>query len=229
MTPVGDPLQEVIGRMKLTERDDRAVLRAAIEGRAAEARGVLARLPEFVRFAGRAQLESRIRDRRLLDVVSGWDWARGNMTLHGPSDTGKTTAAAILFRILLARGVTRGGADWNRARAMRWFSATDLAAARREHPLGQGEAPEIRDASYASLLFLDDSGWDRDVQAVAEVLNTRYELERPTIVTTGRSPAQLLAHYSGAVVRRLLDAGGSGRYVIVDCFPPVAVPRQVSK
>lgn len=217
MSRLGDSLADVLARFRGTERSDAAALEHARHCRASEALAVRARLPAFVRRAPGSELLARVRDPRLREAVATWDWEQGNLILMGPSDIGKTTAAAVLFRRLLGRGVA-SAAEWPRSSSMQWFGAVELAGARREHPHGRGEAPDMVDASHASLLFLDDAGWDRDPQPVSEVLDARYKLGKPTIITTGRSRSGLAGHYGGPVVRRMLDAGGRAS-TVVDCNP----------
>ncbi|UOF77295.1 replicative helicase [Caudoviricetes sp.] len=104
---------------------------------------------------------------------------------------------------------------------MRWFGAEELLAASRAHPLGRGDAPEIVEASRATLLFLDDAGWDRDPSVVSSLLNERYERQTPTVITTGKTAEELTAHYGAAVVRRMVETGGRAA-ALVNCFPKVA-------
>lgn len=189
--------------------------------RLVESREVRDRLPPFVRHAERAVLEARVKGAGLLAAVSAWRWGAGNLILQGPTRCGKSTAAGHLFRRLLAAGVRGGGSDWYGAERMRWFGAEELLAASRAHPLGKGDAPEVGNACYASLLFLDDAGWDRDPAVVSSILNARYERSAPTVITTGKTADELTAHYGAAVVRRMVESGGKSA-VLVNCFPKVA-------
>ncbi len=190
----------------------------ALQARSAEARTVRDRLPIVVRSAAPRDLERRIGGPGLLDAARSWRWRDGNLVMLGPTRCGKTTAAAYLFRRLLAQGVRGGGEDWERAQGMQWFGAEELLAAHRAHPLGKGDVPECVTAIRASVLFLDDAGWDRDPSVVSSILNARYEAGAPTIITTGKNDVELTAHYGAAVVRRMIEAGGNVANV-VDCFP----------
>lgn len=177
------------------------------------------RLPAFLRHVKRFDLENRVRDARLLESVRAWRVGDPGMLLHGPTGIGKSSAAAILFLRLVGNGWRNGGDAWYFARGLRWYSAAALSQARREHPLGQGDAPEITRAESARLLVIDDAGWDRDTAAVSDVLAARYEKSLPTVVTTGLTAVELSKHYGAAVVRRFVEAGG-GAATIVDCFVP---------
>jgi hypothetical protein len=174
-----------------------------------EARAVRGMLPEFLRAPSASALVSRVAETDFLAVVNDWTWGCGNLLLLGPTGSGRSTAAACLFRRLLAMGVRDGGEAWENARFMAWFHAGDLAEARREHALGKGEAPEIGRAGRARLLVLDDAGWEQDPFVCSMILKERYELGVPTIITSGKTEEELIRHYGAAVVRRMTETGGS--------------------
>lgn len=176
--------------------------------RTAEALAIRGMLPPFLRSGTREAMAGRIGEKDFLRVTEGWRWGHGNLLLLGTTGSGKSTACAMLFRALLANGVRHGGEAWERARFMAWFRADDLAEAKREHPLGKGEAPDLMRASRARLLVLDDAGWDRDPTACSVVLAARYESALPTILTSGKTEPELIAHYGAAVVRRMTETGG---------------------
>lgn len=172
------------------------------------------RLPRFV--TGPAD---RLRERvhlKLLEAAMKWTPASHSLALVGPTRTGKTTAAGLLFRKHLAKAARAGGGQWWEARRMRWAHAARLAKAYRTHRLGS-EPPIVEEACSASILVLDDLGWDRDGDnaTVGNVLNARYESELPTIITSGLTQDELLEHYGDAVFRKVFDAGGEGRIVSV--------------
>ncbi len=178
------------------------------EQRTAEALAIRGMLPPFLRSGTAGDISARVTEKDFLRVAQGWRWGHGNLILLGPTGTGKSTAAAMLFRYLLKDGVQKGGSAWENARFMAWFGALDLFHASREHALGKGEAPELRQASRARLLVLDDAGWDTDPRVVSGVLAERYESGLPTIVTSGKTELELVAHYGAAVVRRMTETGG---------------------
>lgn len=187
--------------------------------RGIEAREIRERLPRFLQAPTSAELAARCHP-RLLAAAQAWQWGGGDLFLCGPTGCGKSTAAGYLFRRLLGQAVVRGAEDWERSQWLRWHSAADVAFARRSHPLGHGDPPAIVEACNARLWFLDDAGWESDVTETALILNERYERRWPTVITTGKTRAELTAHYGAAVVRRLREAGGK-RATVVDCFAPL--------
>jgi len=188
--------------------------------RSAEAREIRGRLPRFLQTPKPDELAARCHP-ALLAAVQAWQWGDGDLFLIGPTGTGKTTAAGYLFRRLLGQAVAKGGEAWDLARWLRWYSAADIATARRIHPLGQGDPPAVVESCNARLLVLDDGGWDIDVTETSVILNERYERQWPTVMTSGKTREELTAHYGAAVIRRLREAGGK-RAVVVDCFDPKA-------
>ena len=162
-------------------------------------------------------LRLRVSDVRLIDAADFWEWG-ANLLLMGPTGIGKTSATALLWHRLVVRGVQTGGKEWRRTRGLVWVRAVQLATARRKHPLGRGDAPEIVAACEASLLFLDDL--DREPESkrpVAEVLAARYDAGLPTVLTTGLDGPELTETHGAAVVRRIRETGGR-RALVVDCF-----------
>lgn len=119
-------------------------------------------------------------------------------TIVGPAGSGKTSLACAMFRQAIANG----------SRGM-FVSAFDLAKARAQSPLGQGECPLIERAISCRLLLVDDLGQERifNNSAVSEVLFERHQRMRPLIVTTGLSPEQLIERYGDGIARRLLEIG----------------------
>lgn len=205
----------LVPAVPLAPADVEAELR---QERLIESREVRDRLPPFLRHADRSALEGRVTGAGLLAAALAWRWGAGSLLLLGPTRCGKSTVAAHMYRRLLAEAVRAGGAAWTGAHGMAWFGAEELFAAGRAHPLGKGDVPETVAAERATLLFLDDAGWDRDPAPVSAVLNARYERQAPTVITSGKTPDELTAHYGAAVVRRMVESGGKPAKV-VNCFP----------
>ncbi len=150
--------------------------------------------------------------RPLHDAAHAWRRQTGTMTLLGPSGAGKTAAAvAIAHRILdCARDRPLPAADLRFAAGLRFVPAIDIATARREHRLGQGDPPLLTMASKASLLILDELGYletKHDLSAVQEVVDARYRGSLPTIYTSGQTWAGLAKVYGDATARRVCELG----------------------
>jgi DNA replication protein DnaC len=141
----------------------------------------------------------------------------GNLIFAGPTGCGKTVAVAHLMMSIWGRGLVERRA-WSAAKL---FKATTIANARRNAKLGQ-EAEILDEAKQISLLILDDVGQgdDRD-SALFEVIDHRYDEQKPSIVTTGLTTPQLTERYGEHFVRRLVQTGTSGR--IISVFPKKGV------
>jgi DNA replication protein DnaC len=220
-TLVGDALEAAIARAKAAVEGAQLPERAAEEDRIRrkrEAISILSRLPTFLR-CPTAELIERISDNRLAVAAASWGWGAGNLILLGPTRIGKSTAAAAILTRVVTASAAAGGEPWYATATVHWFGAGTLELARKQHPIGRGEAPEVALACIASLLVLDDVGWDRDPAAVSYVLDQRMQRGLTTIITSGKTRDELSAQYGAAVVRRMLESGGRAARV-VDCFQP---------
>lgn len=139
----------------------------------------------------------------------------GSVAIFGPSGCGKTTAVLAALRRLgdeaIAAERRRRSPDpspelsWL-AGAM-WTSGHALAKARKQHRLGEGEAPLIVEAMEATLLTIDEVGYEPVCEAFFEVVDARYTQRLPTIVTSGLTSAAFRERYGDACYRRLTDKG----------------------
>lgn len=184
------------------------------------------RLPRFLAAPKLSELDSWISAPQMRKVAREWSpRTHGNVLLLGETGQGKTTAAGIVFRRLLQEGCRDGGEAWSFAQGMRWFRAEQLERELRAHPLGKGECPAYREAIRATLLVLDEIGWERDPKSVASILSERYDSPHLTIVTSGQSLKELSETYSQAVVRRMLTHG-KRRPQVVEAFPSLEEERR---
>jgi len=205
----------------LVQKSDDEIAELERRERADAAPMILDRLPAHLRVSKPETLRSYIASAKLVTEAARWLPEGSSLLLVGGTGRGKTSAAAYLFRRLLGRGVKNGGEDWRIARGLQWYPATELDRARSEHPLGKGDAPAMVAACRATVLFLDDLGWDRDPKAVSHVLDARYNAGLVTVATTSRrtrgingGPSELDRHYDGAVMRRFMRAGGRGAVIV---------------
>lgn len=115
-------------------------------------------------------------------------WPKAAILL-GPSGCGKTQAAKFLC---LGR------------RAI-WVKGADLAMADREHRLGAGEPPAVSEAKSAAMLVVDDIRSGQEVGSLWRIIDHRYDMCLPMIVTSGLRQFELLQHIGAAGVRRLIE------------------------
>jgi DNA replication protein DnaC len=159
-------------------------------------------------------------DRRIVDALRSWTRSGGNLVLLGPSGVGKTTAVCARVRGIIdsaIRGV-RDPESFAWAEGIRWVEAPALAKASRNHALGRGDAPEIGVAINATLLVLDELGYEqaRD-RTIADVIEQRYNRQLLTISTSGRTRAEMAQQYGDAVFRKLIATGQ-----VIDCHGGVS-------
>ena len=155
---------------------------------------------------------------RLQRFATKYELKHGNVALLGPSGTGKTTAALALVRRLadeLYQAEVERGPDWYsqpsadliRWSRSRWVTAHEIARARREHRLGQSDAPLIRECMEAPLLVVDEMGFEPVDGTIFEIVDVRYGRKLPTIVTSGLTSGEFAKRYGAALLRRLTDDG----------------------
>jgi hypothetical protein len=125
-----------------------------------------------------------------------------DLLLMGDTAAGKTSLAIAMLDAWVRQ-------DTYARKGARFVESYWLAGARGRHPLGQGEAPLVREAMGATLLVLDDLGSEvgdhRNV--IADVIFHRHNEELPTWITTGWTPEQLMERYGSQVVRRVVEHG----------------------
>lgn len=146
---------------------------------------------------------------RIRQALGNWKRGSGHLALLGPTGCGKTIGLVAAAARMLDVAARAGGKPWGFARRIGFTTAARLARARREHGLGEGDAPLVQRACSFSLLFLDELGYldgDRDT-TVAEVICERDYRNLPTIVTSGLTAAGLDDRYGAATVRKLTERG----------------------
>lgn len=184
-------------------------------GRLALASQIRDRIPRFVATPKLSELSERIACEELMRAARSWHPStHGNLALLGSTGRGKTTAAALIYRRLLRDGWRDGGEAWALAQGMRWMRAEALERAMRGHPLGQGDCPDYREAVHASVLVLDELGWESYPRLIASVLAERYDSPRLTIITSGKTLGQLRDDYGDAAIRRMVTYHGRAPVVV---------------
>ena len=158
-------------------------------------------IPGWFRWARLDAPELRQRVARAQAIAEG-EAALGahGLLIAGPSGSGKTSLACALLRAWDARNPGRHGM---------FTTAWSLGAARAQHALGAGEAPEVHRAKSADLLVLDDLGSERDAasNAVPDVIFARAQAGLPMWVTTWMTSQAIAQRYGDGIARRLYEAG----------------------
>jgi len=131
-----------------------------------------------------------IPDPRLVDVAAIWTGLYG-LLLLGPSGCGKTLSAA------------RAGAKVARERTDTWVQWV------------RGAAEEIETLKSARALIIDELGYERFPELCLEVIGSRHDWERPTIVTSGLKIEQFIERYSEATARRISE---TGKGAVINCW-----------
>lgn len=118
-----------------------------------------------------------------------------SVLLLGNAGSGKTSLAAAILRATATRERCTG----------RFVKSFDLAKARQEHPLGDGESPAIERAMKAKVLVVDELGAEHGRNtAMQELIQERHDHDRPTIFTSGFSLPELEQRYGVGIMRRVL-------------------------
>lgn len=132
--------------------------------------------------------------------------------LRGLSGTGKTSLAIAKLREVMSEAKHAIALErwwiYKRGFRARFVTAFDLARAYQEHGLGEGSPALVSGALQASVLVLDELGMELDIYkssaaVIREVLHTRHTDNRPTILTSYLTRAQIDQHYGAGITRRL--------------------------
>jgi DNA replication protein DnaC len=142
---------------------------------------------------------------------------KASAILLGSTGKGKTSGVLAALRRLRDEAeretIARTGAlperhpTLQKLHGLQWFSGSEIALARKRHALGSGEAKLISDAIYAPLLVIDEVGFEPLDGALFDVIDARYNKERPTILTSGLTSKAFAEKYGDALWRRLTERG----------------------
>lgn len=164
----------------------------------------------------RELFNARIGDPKLRAVAERLELTLGNVGILGAAGVGKTATMARAMRRLVYRAVDAG--EQSPVLRLHWTSGLVLARARARHPLGEGEAREIKAAISAGVLVIDELGNESPSSDtwLLDVLDARYAASSVTIFTSGATEAKLRSRYGAGAWRRLTEP----RSKLIDLWPP---------
>lgn len=161
---------------------------------------------------------------RLDAIVEAQAAVGGPVLFVGPKQSGKSTLAAAVYHEIadVASRSEPGSARNIRGLGLQWASALSLCSARKQYPLGSGEAPDVAIALSATVLVLDDLGAEADPTACTDVIFARFETNKPMIISTGLDSVQLETKYGKGVAARICNAA-----IIVTGKVPIGVVGRI--
>lgn len=143
-----------------------------------------------------------IKSEALRKYVATWEGASG-VAILGDTGTGKSLCAAIACERVRAKAGTDGFVKWVRADEL-----TRLLQERNGSDL-------VHMVKTARVLVIDEVGYERWPETLLEVIGSRYDNERPTVLTTGLREEPFALRYSDATIRRVAETGNG---VVVNCW-----------
>jgi len=162
-------------------------------------------------------------DARIVKGLAEWTRSSGSLLVIGPTGIGKTTAVCARVRAMIEATIRRvhppmlpiDASTVRFCAGIRWTDARALVRASIEWKWGHGSAPEVEQAERATLLVLDELGYELSrTDAIHKLIEDRYKLQRLTITTSGLTWQELEKRYGDAVARKL-HGGSSG--TVIDC------------
>jgi DNA replication protein DnaC len=139
-----------------------------------------------------------------------------SVVLFGNAGVGKTTLAVALLRLRVEQAIAKHPFDsdddvGSMGRRFQFMHAHRLGIAGLP---GQGDPDDIRRATRAKVLVLDDLGSERVIKSspIPEVIAERHAQELTIWITTGLSTKQIVDRYGGGVARRILEGATIVRF-----------------
>ena len=123
--------------------------------------------------------------------------------LIGPTGVGKSLIAAQVAQAVERQNMS---STW-----VKWIRADKLSRLLSE----RGGSEQIDLLENARFLVIDELGYERFPELVLEVIGDRHDHNRPVIVTSGLTQAQIADRYADATIRRITEVGSGG---LVDCW-----------
>jgi DNA replication protein DnaC len=152
--------------------------------------------------------------RALAGMIAEWIESPGAcLYFTGPVGRGKTQAAWVAVLAWMAKTGTSGA--WSGDLAS--FAVPHLFEELRRSYDSRNGADVVSQCVQAKLLFLDDFGaekvseWTRE--RMLEIINERYDHQRPLLITSNLAPAELEETQAPKLVSRLVEMTGQGKFV----------------
>lgn len=155
------------------------------------------------RYLSQGALDAKIRCHpELRSFCDTWTGDTGSLLL-GPTGCGKTLVAAFASQRICK---IQSSETW-----VKWVRADQLSHLLNEHTA----MDQLNQLNKARVLVIDELGYERWPELVLEVLGTRHDWDRPTLVTCGLKQEQLLKRYSEATARKIIEIASGG---VIDCW-----------
>lgn len=144
----------------------------------------------------------RLAPTQLRAFAKSWEGKSGAL-LTGPTGCGKTLTAALVAARLIKK---ESSETW-----VRWIRADELTRILSE----RGGVEHIQDLKGSRIVVIDELGYERFPELALELIGSRHDHDRPTIVTSGLKVDAIANRYSDATVRRIVEVGNG---CVVDCW-----------
>jgi len=182
-----------------------------------EAAGVCERHRDKVFKTYKTDLPGQKKAKDAVEAIATNDDSAAMLVLYGPPGTGKTHLGVSA---VYDRYMRHGGRDFMNRQTGRWaiFTTQALISRRVRDTYGddskETEKAVMKDFSTCSLLVVDEigagSGSDHEKQMLCDVLCSRYNAKRPTIMISNLNVEGLRAALGDRVMDRINEDPGSG-------------------
>lgn len=139
-----------------------------------------------------------------------------SVAVTGLTGGGKTLATIAAYHRACADAIAEGlaqpvGSDptpqMHRLRDFQWITGHQLARARALHPLGKGEPELLVKVMAATVVVIDEVGFEPLGPELFEVVDSAYRRSAVVVVTTGLRAKEFRARYGDSCWRRLVERG----------------------
>lgn len=196
---------------------DRAAFNRQQLWESVESSGVCERHRDKVFKTYKTDLPGQRKAKEAVEAIASDDSSAAMLVLYGPPGTGKTHLGVSA---VYDRYIRHGGRDFMNRQAGRWaIFTTQSLISRRVRDTYSDDSKEtekavMKDLSTCSLLVVDEigagSGSDHEKQMLCDVLCSRYNAKRPTIMISNLNVEGLRAALGDRVMDRINEDAGSG-------------------